>query len=47
MDGRRARWRLGRIDARLHILDGLLIVFLNLDEVIRIVRFEEEPKARS
>ena len=45
VDGRRARWRLGRIDARLHILDGLLIVFLNLDEVIRIVRFEDEPKA--
>ena len=46
VDGRRARWRLGRIDARLHILDGLLIVFLNLDEVIRIVRYEDEPKAK-
>jgi topoisomerase-4 subunit A len=46
VDGRRARWRLGKIDARLHILDGLLIVFLNLDEVIRIVRFEDEPKAK-
>ena len=46
VDGRRAGWRLGKIDARLHILDGLLIVFLNLDEVIRIVRFEDEPKAR-
>ena len=43
---RRARWRLGKIEARLHILDGLLIVFLNLDEVIRIVRFEDEPKAK-
>ncbi|MDP8915618.1 MAG: DNA topoisomerase IV subunit A, partial [Pseudomonadota bacterium] len=43
---RRARWRLGRIDARLHVLEGLLIAFLNLDEVIRIVRYEEEPKAR-
>ncbi|MEI7932000.1 MAG: DNA topoisomerase IV subunit A, partial [Alphaproteobacteria bacterium] len=43
---RRARFRLGKIEARLHILDGLLIVFLNLDEVIRIVRYEEEPKAR-
>ncbi len=42
---RRARHRLGKIEARLHILEGLLIVFLNLDEVIRIVRFEEEPKA--
>jgi len=43
---RRARYRLGKIEARLHILEGLLIVFLNLDEVIRIVRYEEEPKAR-
>jgi topoisomerase-4 subunit A len=46
VDGRRARFRLGKIDARLHILDGLLIVYLDLDEVIRIVRFEDEPKAR-
>jgi topoisomerase-4 subunit A len=46
VDSRRARWRLGKIDARLHVLDGLLIVFLNLDEVIRIVRFEDEPKTR-
>ncbi|HWA62255.1 MAG TPA: DNA topoisomerase IV subunit A, partial [Caulobacteraceae bacterium] len=43
---RRARFRLGKIEARLHILDGLLIVFLNLDEVIRIVRYEDEPKAK-
>ncbi len=43
---RRARFRLAKIETRLHILDGLLIVFLNLDEVIRIVRFEDEPKAR-
>ena len=43
---RRARHRLGKIEARLHILDGLLIAYLNLDEVIRIVRYEEEPKAR-
>ena len=43
---RRARFRLGKIEARLHILAGLLIVFLNLDEVIRIVRYEDEPKAR-
>ena len=43
---RRARFRLGKIEARLHILAGLLIVFLNLDEVIRIVRFEDEPKAK-
>ena len=43
---RRASWRLAKIEQRLHVLEGLLIVFLNLDEVIRIVRFEDEPKAR-
>jgi len=43
---RRARFRLAKIEARLHILEGLLIVFLNLDEVIRIVRYEDDPKAR-
>ena len=43
---RRARFRLGKIEARLHILDGMLIAYLNLDEVIRIVRFEDEPKAK-
>ncbi|MDB5437579.1 MAG: parC, partial [Caulobacteraceae bacterium] len=43
---RRARFRLAKIEARLHILDGLLIAYLNLDEVIRIVRYEEEPKAK-
>ena len=43
---RRARYRLARIESRLHILDGLIIAFLNLDEVIRIVRQEDEPKAR-
>jgi topoisomerase-4 subunit A len=43
---RRARHRLGKIEARLHILEGLLIAFLNLDEVIRIVRYEDEPKQK-
>ena len=43
---RRARHRLGKIEARLHILAGLLIAYLNLDEVIRIVRYEDEPKAK-
>jgi topoisomerase-4 subunit A len=43
---RRARFRLGKIDQRLHVLDGLLIVFLDLDEVIRIVRFEDDPKGK-
>ena len=42
---RRLEWRLDKVDSRLHILDGLLIAFLNLDEVIRIVRYEEHPKA--
>jgi topoisomerase-4 subunit A len=43
---RRARHRLAKIEARLHILDGLLIAYLNLDEVIRIVRYEDEPKEK-
>jgi len=43
---RRAQHRLTKIEARLHILDGLVIAFLNLDEVIRIVRYEDEPRAR-
>lgn len=43
---RRARHRLAKIEARLHILDGLMIAYLNLDEVIRIVRYEDDPKAR-
>ena len=42
---RRSRWRAERIEKRLHLLEGLRIVFLNLDEVIRIVREEEQPKA--
>ena len=42
---RRAGWRIERVEKRLHLLEGLRIVFLNLDEVIRIVREEEQPKA--
>ncbi|MFO1377712.1 MAG: DNA topoisomerase IV subunit A [Steroidobacteraceae bacterium] len=42
---RRLQWRLDKVLARLHILDGLLVAYLNLDEVIRIVRTEDEPKA--
>jgi topoisomerase-4 subunit A len=42
---RRLQYRLDKIIDRLHILDGLLIAFLNLDEVIRIIRHEDEPKA--
>ncbi|WP_335341547.1 DNA topoisomerase IV subunit A [Sedimenticola selenatireducens] len=42
---RRLEHRLGKVRDRLHLLDGLLIAFLNLDEVIRIIRTEDEPKA--
>ena len=42
---RRLQHRLDAVNDRLHILDGLLIAFLNLDEVIRIVRESDEPKA--
>jgi topoisomerase-4 subunit A len=41
---RRLRFRHDKLVARLHILDGLLIAYLNLDEVIRIVRTEDQPK---
>ncbi|MEM9533219.1 MAG: DNA topoisomerase IV subunit A [Pseudomonadota bacterium] len=41
---RRLQWRLDKVLDRLHILEGLLIAYLNIDEVIRIVREEEEPK---
>ncbi|MBP6596183.1 MAG: DNA topoisomerase IV subunit A, partial [Arenimonas sp.] len=42
---RRLRHRLERVERRLHMLQGLLVAFLNLDEVIRIIRTEDEPKA--
>ena len=42
---RRSRFRLAQIERRLEILSGYLIAFLNLDEVIRIIREEDEPKA--
>lgn len=41
---RRSKFRLAAIDRRLEILGGLLIAYLNLDEVIRIIREEDEPK---
>ncbi len=41
---RRLAYRLDRVERRLHILDGYLIAFLNIDEVIRIIREEDEPK---
>jgi topoisomerase-4 subunit A len=41
---RRLQYRLDKILARLHILDGLLIAYLNIDEVIAIIRNEDKPK---
>ncbi|PBB96273.1 DNA topoisomerase IV subunit A [Mesorhizobium sp. WSM3862] len=41
---RRSRYRLGEIEKRLEILAGYLIAYLNIDEVIRIIREEDEPK---
>ena len=42
---RRSRFRLEKIDARLEVLEGLLVAYLNLDRVIEIIRTEDEPKA--
>ncbi|MBB5191963.1 topoisomerase-4 subunit A [Silvimonas terrae] len=41
---RRLNHRLGQVNDRIHILEGRLIVFLNIDEVIRIIRHSDEPK---
>jgi len=41
---RRLEFRLDKIKERLHILEGLLVAYLNLDEVIRIIRENDEPK---
>jgi topoisomerase-4 subunit A len=43
---RRLTYRLEKVTRRLHLLEGLLIVYLNLDEVIRIIRREDEPKPK-
>ena len=43
---RRLNHRLAKVNERLHILEGLLIAYLNIDEVIRIIRFEDDPKAK-
>ncbi len=40
----RLNWRLDKVDKRLHLLEGLLIAFLNIDEVIRIIRETDKPK---
>ncbi len=42
---RRSRFRLEKIDARLEVLEGLLVAYLNLDRVIEIIRTEDDPKA--
>ena len=41
---RRLQYRLDKVLARLHILDGMMIAFLNIDEVIAIIREQEKPK---
>jgi len=42
---RRLQFRYDTALARLHVLEGLLVAFLNLDEVIRIIRYEDDPRA--
>ncbi len=42
---RRLNHRLEKVERRLHLLEGLLVAFLNLDEVIHIIRTEDEPRA--
>jgi topoisomerase-4 subunit A len=41
---RRLQWRLDKVDKRLHILEGLLVAFLNIDKVIAIIRKHDKPK---
>ncbi|RTE87689.1 MULTISPECIES: DNA topoisomerase IV subunit A [Gammaproteobacteria] len=41
---KRLQFRLDKVEKRLHILEGLLVAFLNIDEVIEIIRYEDEPK---
>ncbi len=43
---RRLQFRLDKVMDRLHILDGLLVAFLNIDEVIHIIRTEDKPKPK-
>ncbi len=43
---RRLQYRLDKVHDRLHILDGLLVAFLNIDEVIHIIRTEDKPKPK-
>lgn len=41
---RRLQWRLDKVEARLHILEGLMVAYLNIDEVIEIIRKNDNPK---
>ncbi len=43
---RRSQHRIGKIDARLEVLEGYIIAYLNLDRVIEIIRYEDDPKAK-
>lgn len=43
---KRLQHRLDKVQDRLHVLEGLLTAFLNIDEVIAIIRYEDEPKAK-
>ncbi len=43
---RRTNYRLEKIEHRLEVLDGYLIAYLNIDEVIKIIRFDDDPKAK-
>ena len=43
---KRLQFRLNEVETRLHILEGLMIVYLNLDEVIRIIREQKKPKQK-
>lgn len=43
---RRLQWRLDKVAKRLHELEGLLIAYLNIDAVIKIIRTEDDPKAK-
>lgn len=42
---RRSKYRLDKIDRRLEVLEGYIVAFLNLDRVIEIIRYEDEPKS--
>jgi len=42
---RRSRFRMGKIDHRLEVLEGFIVAFLNLDRVIDIIRYDDDPKA--